>query len=428
MKIAQMMVLLRIFIVGLWLGSPLSAHSQIKDPNPAVNNPDKFAWDLFIEVNRPALEGKRGVPDPSKRPGDPGLRVWETWKITSTNGNEVFLQNGARPSPWEDVKAKLDGKYIKLLSPPKMNIIKGNLANDPHFDLARSVPKLNELGQESRINQVGFDFILNENLYSLDGQERFRKTQRKVEFPIGTINVKATWRQFTRKEIEAGVPNRFYTAADDKSIWGLTGFHMTSKDLPNWFWATFEHAENPSPEIPDRDRHTKFRNPRSSTGVFVEQRLREVPGSLKGSYWENYVLRGTQVDFIDSTGSPTILGNTQLENGMQTTSSCMGCHARSTIGDRLDDIVINGRRVYPNGTYLYPSGRLSGGANRLTVNPAQVAWQQDPQNPDPSTASFHVTGAIGAPNPEWFTDSAGRSRYTQLDFIWAFIHAERETN
>jgi hypothetical protein len=35
-------------------------------------------------------------------------------------------------------------------------------------------------------------------------------------------------------------------------------------------------------------------------------------------------------------------------------------------------------------------------------------------------------GAIGAPNPEWFIDSAGQSRYTPLDFIWGFLHAQRE--
>jgi hypothetical protein len=36
------------------------------DPNPAMNNPDKFAWDLFIERNRPALTAKWGIPDPIK--------------------------------------------------------------------------------------------------------------------------------------------------------------------------------------------------------------------------------------------------------------------------------------------------------------------------------------------------------------------------
>jgi hypothetical protein len=397
------------------------------DPNPSVNNPDKFAWDLFVEVNRPALEGKRGVPDPKKKHGDPGLRVWETWKITTANGNEVFLEKGKRPAGWDEpLPTAPDGKPRKYLSPTKLNtIISGELHRDVRLKAVRSSPPLDQDSQESRINQPGFEFIVREGLYSIEGQEKFRATKRKVEFPIGTINVKAHWREFTAEEIKAGIPSRYYTATESKKVWGLTGFHMTSKDLPNWFWATFEHVDNPPPEIPDRDRYTKFRNPNNPDAPLAEQRLREVPEPLQNTYWQYYVLRGTQVDFIDSTGSPTILGNTQLETGMQTTSSCMGCHVRSTIGDRLDDIEVKGRRLYPASTYFYPGGRISAdGSNRLTVNPAQVFWQQDPQKP--GTISVHVTGAIGAPHPDWFIDSAGQSRYTQLDFIWGFIHARRE--
>src|SRR5664280_1482155 len=77
------------------LGEQLKA-----DPNPALNNPDKFAWDLFTQLNCPALPGKRGIPDPSKKPGDPGQRLWETWKITTPIGSEVFLERGQRPGPW----------------------------------------------------------------------------------------------------------------------------------------------------------------------------------------------------------------------------------------------------------------------------------------------------------------------------------------
>ena len=45
----------------------MTAAQELADPNPAINNPDKFAWDRFIEINRPALEGRRGVPDPKHR-------------------------------------------------------------------------------------------------------------------------------------------------------------------------------------------------------------------------------------------------------------------------------------------------------------------------------------------------------------------------
>jgi hypothetical protein len=414
--------------IAALIGLSANAHSQANDQNPTANNPDKFAWDLFVELNRPALEGRRGVPDPNKRHSDPGLRVWETWKITTTNGAEVFLEKGKRPPGWDDPQPKgLDGKIRKFLSPPKFAATKLDLVGrNPHVELLRAAPKLNENGQEARINQLGFEFIVKEGLYSLDGQERFRATQRKVNFPIGTINVKAAWRKLTAEEIRRGLQSRFYTAEEGENVWGLVGFHLTTKDLPNWLWATFEQVDNPPPEIPDRDRFTKFRFPRNGDSPFVEQRLREVPEPLKNTYWQYYVLRGTQTDFVDSIGNATLLGNTQLEGGMQTTASCMGCHARATVGDRLDDIVVNGRRLYPNGAYFYPDGRLGSSGNRLTVNPGQVPWEQDPQKPGDIPPSFNITGATGAPRPELFMDSAGRSRYTQLDFIWGFIHAQRE--
>ena len=91
---------------------------------------------------------------------------------------------------------------------------------DLHIELLKA-PTLNENGQEARINQPGFEFIVKEGLYSLDGQERFRATGRRVEFPIGTINVKAAWRQFTSEEIKAGAPACFYTA----ERWSASDWH-----------------------------------------------------------------------------------------------------------------------------------------------------------------------------------------------------------
>jgi hypothetical protein len=92
---------------------------SVVDPNPAANHPDKFAWDLFMEINRPALAGQRGVPDPSKKIGDPGLRVWETWKITTPIGSEVFLEGGKKPAPWDQPQVLEKGQVRKFLSPRK---------------------------------------------------------------------------------------------------------------------------------------------------------------------------------------------------------------------------------------------------------------------------------------------------------------------
>jgi hypothetical protein len=172
---------------------------DLPDTNPAVNNPDKFAWDRFIEINAPALDGQRGVADPNKRIGDSGLRVWQTWKISSENGSEVFLPKGERPKDWDAPQPKdLGDKPRIFLSPPKMLTIIGDTTGGEESvaALMKAAPLLSNGNQEARINRIGYEFILKERLYSLDGQEKFRQSGRTVDFPIGTINVKATWRQF----------------------------------------------------------------------------------------------------------------------------------------------------------------------------------------------------------------------------------------
>jgi hypothetical protein len=71
-------------------GTPLLAQ-QAQDLNPAMNNPDRFAWDLFVEVNRPALARTRGVFDPTAAPM--GGRAYLSW----------FGRNRRLAKDWENL-------------------------------------------------------------------------------------------------------------------------------------------------------------------------------------------------------------------------------------------------------------------------------------------------------------------------------------
>ena len=71
------------------------------DPFPAFAN---FAWRAFVAMNWPAsnVPGHRGEPDRAKRLGDPGPRVWESFKARY----ELFARGpgGAlAPTGWESV-------------------------------------------------------------------------------------------------------------------------------------------------------------------------------------------------------------------------------------------------------------------------------------------------------------------------------------
>ena len=73
---------------------------------------------------------------------------------------------------------------------------------------------------------------------------QFNAGKSNLNFPPNAKEVKAQWRK-----IKATDKPRYHwaevTKADgSKEIWGLTGLHVLTKDLPNWFWATFEHIDN----------------------------------------------------------------------------------------------------------------------------------------------------------------------------------------
>lgn len=380
---------------------------RTQDVNPTINAPDKFAWDLFIKLNHPAdLTKGRGIPDNTKKIGSPGLVVWETWKLART---EVFLPDGAKPSPW-DAPAPLAPSPPQRFEPSKLKILKAIALGLPEPGEGVG-PLLDpaELTNESRMNRPTFEFVVDNELYNVEGQEAFQRDGRKIDFPIDSMEIKGSWKELGASgSVSTAIMNRYHTADVGGKVYGLVGFHIITKDLPNWFWATFEHVDNPPPEIGDVDRSSYPRTPSGSP----------LPPILKGTKWENYRLRGTQVDFTDSRGNPTVLGNTQIEQGFQATSSCISCHANATIGDKLD---------LPERSFVPPAGQIRNGANRLTVFFAFISLPIDSLKPDPASDPAILYGPTGHPDPVLFSKGAtGRPRYTQLDFLWSLRRAKRK--
>jgi hypothetical protein len=186
-------------------------------------------------------------------------------------------------------------------------------------------------------------------------------------------------------------------------LYGLTALHIVSKDLPSWFWATFEHVDNPTLEdsegwqLRSVDRFACAGEPadcnRAPRGI-----------GLEGTVWENYRLRGTLTRFVDDAGRPLLLANSELEAGMQSTSSCITCHARSSIG--LVDAVPTRLPIFegwPNDGSR-ANGSLTAGA------PATPGERR---------------GYVGMPSREWFESvrASGNSLFAPLDFVWSLSKA-----
>ncbi|WP_271669509.1 hypothetical protein [Bradyrhizobium sp. CCBAU 51627] len=365
------------------------AWKEPQDSAAAVTDPDRYAWRLFVALNWPA-NVKQRAPDSTKKFGDaaPGPVVWETWRSANNNAADTaYPIDGSDPGTWLDKETPADKPIAGLDRGAEQQRIllesmkRGNTPL-PAFeeDIARALEN-EETVNETRLNQATFEFVRSKKLYNVDEQIKlFTNRVQTIDFPLAAKEVKAQWREIQ----EADKPRYHWVKSDNGKIYGLTALHITTKDLPKWLWATFEHIDN---KIPESQGGRKFNigwNLKSVDHFACPQAphdCEQAPANigLEGTKWANYRLRGTQIDFVDSRGNITLLANSQPEGGFQNTSSCITCHARSTIGATA----------------------------RMSVFKCQGQ------------------GSTGMPSPAWFVDPANNLKFVQLDFVWSLFRARR---
>lgn len=365
------------------------ALAQSTDPDPAINNPDKASWELFALVTRSV-------------PGINNSVVFETWasnedtfqlkKFPGASGDPVCA-----PPPVAGAPASQQVVVTPVVSPKILNVsaLEASAPREPGLE-----PHVLPGGsQETRRNKATFDFIFCNKLNTRAGLRAAFAAGQPISFPIDSIEVKADW-------IPAGnlSASEFHinTASDNKR-YALVSFHIISKQVPNWTWATFEHKDNVG-RCDFIGCHDKF------GAVVQDVRSHDSPG---GSYnpctkspavkklfadaglpakWENYCLKGSQVDFVTATGVPILLGNSVTERRFVRTSSCITCHSRAAV-DSTGQGTTSAGFLSPPIPALCPS------------NPPQ------PCSPN------------GAPNPAWFWNNPGQPNQSMLalqtDFIWS---------
>lgn len=346
----------------------------------AVDAPEKHAWDLFLAVVYPAKDPKvaRGEPDCTKPLGAPGTTsVWETWRLART---EVFLEDGSEPPAWDDMS--LPSGYLGTT--PDSGLKPGERPGptkksfDP--DLNQSIFVDHGGIGETRMNKATYAFIKENCLWSFDGLSRYSKAvvdekKSPINFPVDSQEVKAVWIEFTPDDLKAGREKTYYHVVHAGKTYGMTSFHILTKDTPNWFWATFHHRE--TPENPDEVK-SKF----------------PIPDRAKNTVWANYVLGGTQSDFVTPIGSPTVLSDYYIEYKF-TKSSCITCHASA-----------HGHPEPGRG----PDGKLS----RDSEGDIAAASEGPLQTLD-----------LGAPNAGAFIKN-GKPYFIQTDFLWSIPFRARE--
>lgn len=336
--------------------------------NPAASCPDRYAWQVFATVNAP---------------GPGGAAQWEAWPTDQT----TFPR---KPDP-KQCASRPDACPVDL--PGEKDL---DSCLDPSQQLARksqAAARTAPAGQTPECvhrNRVAFDYVVKNALWYQEGLAAAFTKGAPVQFPQASIAVKTNWQLLA----PGADGSRFHThRTPDGAVYALVSFHLTTRDLPNWFWATFEHVDNPG-RCDFIGCHDSFGQtpsdtpPRTELGqaYAAEALTPAVQALLKPlpAEWRNYRLKGSQVDFTDATGRATVVGNSVTEGGFVQGASCITCHSRAAVG-----------------------------ADGTAPGSPQAGAPNFGQKPDGQSYN-------GTPDPEWFYDGLDPRRRVllQTDFVW----------
>ncbi len=329
----------------------------------------------------------------------------------------------------------------------------------------------NYLFENNLYNREGVADIFNRNFTNQQKNAPFAAQNRsargstapslaKIDFPADAIMIKSNWLHSDIAK-KLGIENKpdapfitqqmvtsvSYTKGNQDiscnipGIHYLVAFHVSSKDIPNWVWATFEHVAVPgrcdvtgcndsygynSPYPQPEGTARNYVRPHTqndqlmaaSATVFKRDQLYDKEtinpgldqvftnlgiGTRRSANirqpdkadlgWRYYRLKGSQVEFTNSMGRKTFLGNSITEAGFMNGSSCITCHARAGF--------------HPEQSNKNPFLRLSVFTHNL------------------SDFGYGLS-AHGIPDPAWFhTDNnAGSLDVLQTDFVWGFLFAQ----
>jgi len=219
---------------------------------------DKYSWEMFVALNRPAVpRGETKIGDDSRAP-----RVWETFQ----DPIEVF-QKGEPAREYPQVFRRPAGRKVIYLSAARKTLLMERELEGLNLQAGSSWPLIDQLGNyaiyEIRLNPKMVGYIKDNKLTTPQGLV----DHGDLDFPDGSIVVKAAWRIFPRSWMTENrkVLDRYYwTTADitvseaqdplhrkdgftiEQAPIGLVGLHIIQKTAgqPQWIWSTFEQVDN----------------------------------------------------------------------------------------------------------------------------------------------------------------------------------------
>lgn len=303
-------------------------------------NSDAFIWRLFTEFAAPASKAR------------PKRVVFETW----ASDEDTFTKTPHWPAP--DEPKKLHPSVLGTFTAPSV----------VHIDAPCAPPKGAAVGgfptsgspapcvaEETKRNRPQFDYIVANQLYTKEGLKAAFAKSFDVVMPAESISVKGDWvpvqallQWIPQLRDAENVRKLYYTTISDSVEYALVALHVSSRQIPNWVWGTYEHQMNPGrcdtmgcfdsfgAEIPAVLPNKTAVN--TQYGACPKTKpLKAMMGKAGLSpVWENYCLKSSQVDYNAPDGTPTVLGNSVTErivgNGTISASSCIACHVYASFG------------------------------------------------------------------------------------------------
>jgi len=316
-------------------------------PLPWGQSPDMLAWQVFTQIAAPT-----GVP------GSKGV-MFESWASDS----DIYVPAGQQPHwPGIDAPKRLQPSLLAVAlnaGKPGPHVIAPGDCQPPNDPQAGNFPANQCIGEEVRRNWSSYQYIVSNKLWSTDGLKQAFADKLDVDLPADAIEVKGDWAKVdvVRDWINTTIkPNPPLTTADVRKLYhvnnasdgqeyALLGLAISSKQVKDWLWATWEHQLSPGrcDDIGCRDDFGAADadvKPRNVNGGAPNQYYGKCERSKAGkalldaaglaSVWENYCLKGAQFTFTEQS-QPTRLGNSVVERinaGVPILkSSCVTCHA-----------------------------------------------------------------------------------------------------
>ena len=290
-------------------------------------NSDEFIWTLFLN-------------SAGKRVTSQGVKAqFETWASDNIN---TFVPSPKWPSP-DDPSFKAACKDLNQQGSPA----------------SFRFPAGGCVIQDIKRNEDQFDYIVSKGLNTVSGIAASFSSNGPVQMPKSSISIKTEWVNFDT--LKKWIPGRaaasnttimrdYYTTQVNGNLFALVALHIASKQNENWVWGTFEHRDNPGRcdytgcfdsfgsltpvQLPD----TTTLNSSYTRGCVPSDKLRMLynNSNVQDVWLNNYCLKSTQVDFVDSDSIPTVLGNTVVEgiaaDNPIVSSSCITCHSYAAFG------------------------------------------------------------------------------------------------